>query len=248
MRRLLLASSLVFAACVTTPTLPTEPDPEWPGTYTDGVTTLDVQVFGKTGRPPSEFQVRFFHLAQPRADKATCTGDGVIGPTVELPCPTAADLPQCPRRIRLERVNGGFVVSFSGAGWIEQECTLQEIQPMPKPVTLARGDAFKSVVTPYVDALNEPTLLTSLGEDATTTAAQLAQQLKAEFDRQKLSSARATTTAALVTLAQFHRLALEACDGALTGCEARRLTTAVANAVAAHRQRVDALQAELDAK
>lgn len=252
MRRLFFASSFALAACVTTPSLPTEPDPEWPGSYTNGDSTLDVQVFGKSGAQPTEFQVRFFHEAGPKPDKPTCTGDGAMSSKVELPCPTAADLERCPRRIGLEKVNGGFVVSFSGAGWTEQECTLQEIQPMPKPITVVRGDAFKNVVTPYLDELKDrdgdPKLLASLGKDAQAKTTELAQSLRGEFERQKLDPARQPVSLVLLTLKQFHQLAFEACEGALKGCDERKLTTALANSVGAYRQRVDTVQAEIDAK
>lgn len=252
MRRLLFASSFALAACVTTPSLPTEVDAEWPGTYTNGDSTFDVQVFGKTGAAPAEFQVRFFHEARPRPDKPTCLGDGAIAPKVELPCPTAADLERCPRRIGLEKVNGGFVISFSGAGWTEQECTLQAIQPMPKPMTVVRGDAFINVVTPYVDELKDrdgdPKLLASLGKAPELKTAQLAQSLRAEFDRQKLNPSRQPVALVLLTLKKFHQLAYEACEGALDGCEERKITTALANSVGAYKQRVDTLQAEIDAK
>lgn len=252
MRRLLLASSFAFAACVTTPTLPTEPDPEWPGTYTNGDSTLDVQVFGKTGASPTEFQVRFFHEAGPKPDKPTCLADGKIDSKVEVPCPTAAELERCPRRIQLEKVNGGFIVSFSGAGWVEQECTLQAIQPMPKPITLVRGDAFKNVVIPYIDELNDrdgdPNLAASLGKDARATVNELSQSLKAEFERQKVNTARLQVSMVLLSLKHFHQLAFEACEGSLNGCDDRKFTTARANVVAAYKQRVETLQSEIDAK
>ncbi|MGV3624295.1 MAG: hypothetical protein ACO1OB_25980, partial [Archangium sp.] len=237
---------------VTTPSLPTEPDPEWAGTFTNADSTLDVQTFGKTGAVPTEFQIRFFHEARPKPDKPTCLGDGAMAAKVELPCPTAADLERCPRRIGLEKVNGGFIVSFSGAGWTEQECTLQEIQPMPKPITVVRGDAFKNVVTPYVDELKDtdgdPKLLASLGKQPQITAAQLAQSLRGEFERQKLNPARQPVALVLLTLKKFHQLAYEACEGTLDGCDERKRTTALANAVGAYKQRADTLQAELDAK
>ena len=52
----------------------------------------------------------------------------------------------------------------------------------------------------------------------------------------------------LRTLEAFHQLAYDACEGTLDGCDERKLTTAVANAVGDYKQRVDTLQAELDAK
>ncbi len=259
MHRSLVALSFLAAACATTPTLPTEPDPDWAGVFANGDSTLDVQTFARTGQAPTEFSLRFFHEAVARPGSPTCSGDGAIAPVVELACPTAADLPQCPRRIHLKRLNGAFEISFSGAGWTEQECTSQDVQPLPKPITVVRVDAFEAAVVPYLDDLklleDGTALLASLGDEPKAVVGELAKQMRAEAQRERVNTVQLSLDGANVMLKNFHVLAVKTCDGgALPGakaakfCDERTLTTARANSVSFYKQRADAVQAELDAK
>jgi len=198
------------------------PDGDWGGAFASSTSDAfaDIETFRTTGEPATEFSLHLSQFGPPSASQFDCAVEGIIAPRVEAMCVSARGPdPKCPRALHLARIDGGFEVALSGAGWTDLACTYRA--PGSLSFKLARVDPFEAFIEPYVAETARSDIGSAggniffivLGSDPPEAVRSLAQLAKKELAARGIDPSKVTTTVAAAVVGETHVRLTSQCRG-----------------------------------